>query len=82
MGPVRAHLKVGQGEGDDAIEAARPGEGGVQGGWSVGGCNDHHASVVLKPIHLRQQLVDGVHRLCINTRNLRRDEPRDGPTEL
>ncbi len=58
------YLEIGQREGDDAVEAARPGEGSIKGGRSIGGRNDHHAGIVLEPIHLCQQLVDGVHRLC------------------
>jgi hypothetical protein len=50
---------------DDAVEAARAREGRVEGGGAVGGCHDHHAGVVLKAIHLRQELVDGVHTLVV-----------------
>lgn len=55
------HLDVWQRQVDDSVESARPGEGRVQGCRPIGGSHDHHACVVLKPIHLCQQLVDGVH---------------------
>ncbi len=59
-----AYVNIGKGQVDNAVESARPGEGSIQSCWPVGGSHDHHACVVLKAIHLCQQLIDGVHRLC------------------
>lgn len=59
-----AHLQIGQRKSDDSVKAAWPREGRIQCGWSVCGRNHNHTSVVLKAIHLCQQLIDGVHRLC------------------
>lgn len=56
-----AYVNIGKRQLDDAIKSARPSEGRVQSCRPVGGGHDHHTSVVLKPIHLCQQLVDGVY---------------------
>ena len=61
------HVYIWQRQVDNSVESARPGEGRVQGCRPVGGSHDHHACVVLKPVHLCQQLIDGVHRLCTYT---------------
>jgi hypothetical protein len=50
---------------DDAVKAPRARERLVQRRRAVGGRHDHNPGVVAKPIHLRQQLVDGVHRLVV-----------------
>ena len=49
---------------DNAVKSARPREGCVQGSGPIGGGHHNHACVVLKAVHLRQQLVDGLHALC------------------
>jgi len=58
------YLQIGEGQVDDSVKAARPCEGSVQSSRPVCGCHDNHACVVFKAIHLRQQLVDGLHTLC------------------
>ena len=55
------HVNIWQRQVDNPVESARPGKGRVQGSRPVGSSHDHHACVVLKPIHLCQQLVDSVH---------------------
>mmetsp|Transcript_19272 Transcript_19272/g.48549 ORF Transcript_19272/g.48549 Transcript_19272/m.48549 type:complete len:356 (-) Transcript_19272:1072-2139(-) len=62
---LHAALLVGQGQVDDAVEAARPRERIVQGRRAVGRRHDNHSSVVLKAVHLREKLVDGVHALVV-----------------
>ena len=51
------------GEVDNAVKAARPHNCIVQHAWPVGGRNEDNALVVLKAVHLRQQLVDGLDRV-------------------
>lgn len=58
------YLQIGEGQMDDSVKAARPREGSIQSSWPVCGCHDNHSCVVFKAIHLRQQLVDGLHTLC------------------
>jgi len=62
------HLQVGQRQVDDAVEAARARERRVERGRPVGGRHDDHAGVVVEAVHLRQQLVDGLHALCAAAR--------------
>ena len=57
-------LEVGEGQVDNAVKSPGPREGGVQRAGPVGGRHDDDARVVLKAVHLRQQLVDGLHALC------------------
>ena len=49
-----AYVYIGEGHLNDAVKAARPGEGTIQGGRTIGGSHDNHPRVVLKSIHLRQ----------------------------
>ena len=57
-------LKVGEGQVDDAVKAPGAREGGVQGSRPVGGRHDDDTRVVLKAVHLCQQLIDRLHALC------------------
>ena len=44
---------------DHVVDAARSDSSGVQGVGIVGGANDHDGFVLVEPVHLRQELVDG-----------------------
>mmetsp|Transcript_9690 Transcript_9690/g.24075 ORF Transcript_9690/g.24075 Transcript_9690/m.24075 type:complete len:671 (+) Transcript_9690:1280-3292(+) len=62
---ARVHLqdlgaarRVGQRHVDDAVKAAGPDERAVNRARAVGGAQHHDAAVVLKAVHLHQQLVD------------------------
>mmetsp|Transcript_34585 Transcript_34585/g.75599 ORF Transcript_34585/g.75599 Transcript_34585/m.75599 type:complete len:792 (-) Transcript_34585:480-2855(-) len=75
-----AALDAGQREVQDAVEAAGAGERLVQHRRAVGGRQHHDARVVLKAVHLRQHLVDGVggllpaHHAAAGAQGARRPE--------
>jgi hypothetical protein len=65
MGGGSSDLLVGEREVDDAVEPAGTRKRIVEGRRSVGRRHDYHAGVVLKAVHLRQQLVDRVYALVV-----------------
>ena len=53
-------VQIRQLHGNPAVKPAGTGQGRVKGLGAVGGGQNNHAAVVLKAVHLRQQLVQGL----------------------
>ena len=51
---------IGLGNGNLAIEPSRAEQGRVEHVRAIGGAHDHHALVGVKPVHLDEQLIQGI----------------------
>ena len=63
---VAASLPIRQAHGNAAIEAAGAGEGGIQHIHTIGGRQENHAGVIGKPIHFREELIQGLFPFVIS----------------
>ncbi len=60
-----------------SVEASRPQQRVIEDVDSVGGCHDDDAGVALKPVHLRQQLVQRLLALVVAATDARAAGPAD-----
>ena len=63
---VAASLPIRQAHGNAAIEAAGAGESGIQHIHTIGGRQENHAGVIGKPIHFREELIQGLFPFVIS----------------
>ena len=74
----RAHIEIGVGEMDDAVKTAGSYDRIIQHARPVGGRNEDNALVVLEAVHLREQLVDGLDRVCAHSGQVSAGMPSQG----